>query len=147
MDSLFADFMAVMGRFFDERLTKLADERAAAVVPKAREGLATQSSVDALAKQVADLSVALPAAVKPLATKVALAAAIEPLAPKSALTALATKAEVETAKQAAITAATNGRPNRSEMNTAIKDAKAEVDAKIAEIMARLDALTPPGVGA
>jgi len=138
MDSLFADFMAVMGRFFEERLTKLADERAALVVPKAREGLAAQGAVEALTKDVADLKVSLPAAVKPLVTKAALAEAVEPLA---------TKAAVDAAKAAAVRDATNGRPNWTETNKRLAELLAPLTARITELEAKLAALTPPSSGA
>ena len=62
--------------------------------------------------------------VNPLATKTEMAAAIT-----TAVAPLPTKADVETAKQQAITAATNGRPNRSEMNAAIATAIAPLAAK------------------
>jgi hypothetical protein len=126
MDSFFADFMATMGRFCEERLTALADERAAEAVKNrlTKADLADYATMDIL-------NSGLRAILDEAATKRALADAIEPLA-----TAEAVNANIEAAKNQAIAAATNGRPNRSELKAAIAQLRAE-------LIARIDALTPP----
>jgi hypothetical protein len=126
MDSFFADFMATMGRFFQERFTAIADERAALAVKNrlTKADLADYVTLDIL-------NSGLRAILDEAATKKALADAIRPLA-----TAAAVNTAIETAKNQAITAATNGRPNYTAMNSAIAQLRAE-------LIARIDALTPP----
>lgn len=140
MDSLFADFLAVVGRFFEERMTATADDRARLAVAdrptraEIEERLTDFAPTVALNNALRVIRSEIAEAVKPLATNTTLSSAILPLA---------SKAEVATAKDEAIKAATNGRPNRSEMNTAIATAKSDLDAKIIALTARVDALTLP----
>jgi hypothetical protein len=125
MDSFFADFMATVGRFFEERLTLIADERAAEAVKNrlTKADLADYATM-------AILNSGLRAILAEAATKQALADAVEPLA-----TAEAVNSNIEAAKNQAIAAATNGRPNYTAMNSAIAKLRAE-------LIARIDAPAP-----